>query len=243
MTDSNRPIIVLSTGAPKGGVSGCLEAFQERSGRAAEVSFVTAPVLRQQVAEGSAQADVIVAPVGRMDEFEAAGNVVPGFREIVGSVKAGVVIRAGAAVPDISSEESLKAAILAADSVVYNEATSGEYIVQMIKGLGIADAIRARVTTVPNGSAVMMYLAESSVENEIGFGQLTEIQVHVDGGIAVKLVGALPAAVENVTTYCAAVFAAAADPECAKQLVAFIGSREGRAICRATGLESGAPGL
>jgi molybdate transport system substrate-binding protein len=234
---SDRPIIVLSTGAPKGGVSGCSQAFQDRIGRAVEVSFVTAPVLHKQVAEGSAQADVIVAPVARMDEFEAAGNVVPGIRQIVGSVKAGVVVREGAPAPDISSAESLKAAILAADSVVYNEATSGQYIVQMMKRLGIAETITDKVTTVPNGSAVMMHLAESTNENEIGFGQLTEIRVHEDRGVAVKLVGALPAAVENITTYCAAVFATAADPEAAKQLVAFIGSPEGQAICRATGLE------
>lgn len=234
---SDRPILVLSTGAPKGGVSGCSRAFQDRIGRAVEVSFVTAPVLRKRVAEGSAQADVIVAPVARMDEFEAAGNVVPGIREIVGSVKAGVVVRKDAPAPDISSAESLKAAILSAGSVVYNEATSGAYIVEMMKRLGIAEAIRDKVTTVPNGSAVMEHLAESSAENEMGFGQLTEIRVHQDRGVAVKLVGALPAALENVTTYCAAVFAEAAEPEGAKALVAFIASREGQAICRATGLE------
>ena len=83
----------------------------------------------------------------------------------------------------------------------------------------------------------LTHLAESSVENEIGFGQLTEIRVQEERGVAVKLVGALPAELENVTTYCAAVFATAADPETAKQLVAFIGSREGQAICRAPGLE------
>ncbi len=235
--DSDRAIIVLSTGAPKGGVSGCSRAFQDKTGRPAEVSFVTAPVLRKLVAEGGAQADVIVAPVARMDEFEAAGNVVPGTRKVLGSVKAGVVIRDGAPAPDISSVDSLKAAMLAADAVVYNEATSGQYIVQMIKQLGLTEAMADKVTTVPNGSAVMMHLAESTIENEIGFGQLTEIRVHEDRGVAVKLVGALPAEVENVTTYCASVFAKAADPEGATQLVEFMGSPEGQAICRATGLE------
>lgn len=234
--ESARPIVVLSTGAPKGGVSGCAAAFRERTGRAAEVSFVTAPVLQRQVADGSARADVVVAPVARMDAFEAAGKVVPGIRSVLGSVKAGVVIRKGAAVPDISSAESLKAAILAADSIVYNEATSGQYIVQMMENLGVAEGIRDRVTTVPNGSAVMMHLAESDVENEIGFGQLTEIRLHEDRGVAVELVGALPDEIGNVTTYCAAVFAGAEDPEAAKALVEFMGSPDGQAICRATGL-------
>ena len=59
---SGRPIQVLSSGAPKGGVSGCSTAFQEQTGRGVIVNFVTAPVLRDQVDAGSAEADVIVAP-------------------------------------------------------------------------------------------------------------------------------------------------------------------------------------
>jgi molybdate transport system substrate-binding protein len=235
--NSAPPIQVLSTGAPKGGVSGCSAAFQDHTGRAVIVTFVTAPVLRDQVDAGSAEADVIVAPVARMDAFESAGNVLPDIRCVLGSVKAGVVVRKGAPEPDLSTAETLKAAILAADSIVYNVATSGQYIAQMMDKLGVANAITDRVVTVPNGSAVMMHLADSPIANEIGFGQLTEIRVHEDRGVAVHLVGALPAEVENVTTYCAAVFAKAADPEAAKELVAFMATEEGQSICRASGLE------
>lgn len=237
-SESAAPLLqVLSTGAPKGGVSSCSAAFQNQTGRAVQITFVTAPALRDQVEAGSAQADVIVAPVARMDGFEASGAVLAGIRTVLGSVKAGVVVRDGALIPDISSEETLKAAILAADSIVYNVATSGQYIVQMMEKLGVAEAIRDKVVTVPNGAGVMMHLADSPLENEIGFGQLTEIRVHEDRGVPVKLVGALPAAVENVTTYCAGVFARAADPETARDLVAFMGSAEGQALCRASGLE------
>lgn len=234
MTDQLR---ILSTGAPKGGVSGCAQAFEDATGRAVEVSFVTAPALRDLVEKGEAAADVIVAPVARMDAFEAEGSVLPGIRSIVGSVKAGVVVRAGTQEPDLSSADSLKAAILAADSIVYNVATSGQYIVQMMEKLGVAEAIEDKVTRVSNGAGVMMHLADSKIDNEIGFGQLTEIRVHEDRGIAVKLVGALPKELENVTTYCASVFAKAADPETAKELVAFMGTDQGREICQATGLE------
>ena len=148
-----------------------------------------------------------------------------------------MVVRAGAKVPDISSADTLKAAILSAESVVYNVATSGQYIVQMMDKLGVAEAIKDKVVAVPNGSGVMMHLADSSLENEIGFGQLTEIRIHEDRGIAVKLVGALPAEVENVTTYCACVFANADDTEAAKKLVSFMASAEGQSICQASGLE------
>jgi hypothetical protein len=158
------------------------------TGREVIVTFVTAPVLRDQVDAGSAWADVIVAPVARMDAFEVAGNVVQGTRTILGSVKAGLVVRKGAPESGILSAEILKAAILALDSIVYNVATSGQYIVQMAENLGIADAIRDRVVTVPNGSTVMMHLAESAVVNEIGFGQLTEIHKDLPGAWNIEVV-------------------------------------------------------
>ena len=142
MTDALR---ILSTGAPKGGVSGCARAFEKATGRAVGVLFVTAPVLRQQVETGVAEADVIVGPKARIDAFEADGSIVPGTLTPVGSVKAGVVIRNGAAIPDLSSADSLKDAILAAQSIVYNVATSGQYIVQMMEKLGVAEAIEDRV--------------------------------------------------------------------------------------------------
>lgn len=236
-SDQTVTLKVLSTGAPKGGVSGCANAFGEKTGSVVDVSFVTAPALKELVEEGTAQADVIVAPVARMDGFQEAGQVRPDIRTVVGSVKAGVVIRDGAHVPDISSADSLKSAILAAESVVYNVATSGQYIVQMMDRLGVADEIKDRVTTVPNGSGVMMHLADSPLENEIGFGQLTEIRVHEDRGITVRLVGALPKELENVTTYCAAIFAKAEQPALAKSLIEFMATDEGREICMASGLE------
>jgi molybdate transport system substrate-binding protein len=228
---------ILSTGAPKGGVSGCAKAFEQATGRAVEVAFVTAPVLREQVVKGEAAADVVVGPVARIEEFEGSGSVVPGTRTPVGSVKAGVVVRDGATTPDFSSAEGLKQAILVADSIVYNVATSGQYIVQMMENLGVAEVIEAKVTRVPNGAGVMLHLADSEIGNEIGFGQLTKIRVHEDRGLPVRLVGALPMELENVTTYAAAVFGKAADDAGARALVAFMESDEGQAICRASGLE------
>jgi molybdate transport system substrate-binding protein len=43
----------------------------------------------------------------------------------LGRVGVGVAVRAGAPVPDISNTEALKRAILAADSIVYNRASTG----------------------------------------------------------------------------------------------------------------------
>ena len=66
------------------------------TGREVVVTFVTAPVLRHQVDVSSACADVVFAPIARMDVFEAAENIEQGTRTILGSVKAGLVVRNGA---------------------------------------------------------------------------------------------------------------------------------------------------
>jgi len=228
-------IRVLSAGAPKTAVSRCAEAFQTATGHAVDVTFATAPVLRERVVHGTAEADVVVAPVPGMDAFEHAGYVVAGERTVIGAVKAGVVVRDGAPEPDISTADSLKAAILAADSIVYNQASSGQYIARMIENLGLTEAIRDKTTLVANGAAVMKFLAESRIGNEIGFGQVTEIRLHGDRGV--KLVGPLPKEVENVTTYAAGVMSDAKTAAEAKALIGFMATPEGREICAASGLE------
>ena len=125
-------------------------------------------------------------------EFEDAGLVRASPRVVVGSVKAGVAVRAGAPEPDLSSVESFKHALLAADSVVYNQASSGLYIARMIEDLGLAEALEAKTVRVPTGAAVFTHLAESDSPAEIGFGQIPEIRRFADKGVA--LVGPLPEA-------------------------------------------------
>ena len=226
---------ILSTGAPKTGVSRCAQAYQESSGHRVDIRFVTAPVLRDKVEAGEDGADILVAPVDAIKRFEQEGRTVVGACGVVGSVKAAVVVRRNAPEPDISSAETLKKALLEAGSVVYNTATSGIYIEKLMQRLGVAEAIRDKTVRVPNGAAVMTHLAESGVENEIGFGQATEIRLHEDRGV--QLVGPLPKEIENITTYAAALLTHADAAEAARTLVEFMGSPEGRRIFAATGVE------
>jgi molybdate transport system substrate-binding protein len=230
-------IRILSAGAPKTGVSRCAKAYEEATGHKAEITFATAPVVRQSVESGEDDADVVVATVPVVDGFEAAGLTVPGARATVGSVKAAVAVKAGTPFPDISSADSLRAAILAAPAVLYNSASSGLYIEKMMETLGVADEIRDRTIRLPNGDAVLKHLGSSETPGEIGFGQATEIrrQEELDGLVA--FVGALPKEVENITTYAVALLPHARNAEAARGLVAFMGSAAGLKIFAATGVE------
>lgn len=226
---------ILSAGAPKAGVSACAEAFARESGQKVDISFATAPILRERIEAGEAGADIVVAPLAAMEAFARDGRLAAGPRVPVGSVKAGVAIRDGAPVPDIASVESLKQALLAADAVVYNEASSGQYIAEMIGRLGLADALAARVLRLANGAAVMTHLTGDPTGRAIGFGQIPEIRRFEDRGV--RLVGPLPEAIGKTTTYAAGLLAGAATHDNARALLDFMGSVEATRIYAESGLE------
>jgi molybdate transport system substrate-binding protein len=230
----HEPIRILSAGAPKTGVSLCAETYCRKAGVPFEIEFATGPVIRERAEAGEAAADVIVAPAPAMRNFAADGRVAAGTVADIGSVEAGVAVRDGAAAPDLSDEDSLRAALLAADRIVYNRASSGQYIADMIEKLGIADAVADKTVRVANGKAAMEFLAADTGERTIGFGQVTEIRLQEKLGV--RLVGPLPAAVGKTTAYAVGAAATAADAGHAAGLAAFMASPEGQRIFAETGV-------
>ena len=229
---SRQPIRILSAGAPKIGVRKCAEVFAAQTGGDFEIEFATAPVLKQRVGGGEANANVVVAPLATMENFSSEGLAEPVGP--IGSVTAGVVIRNGGPAPDLSTVESFVAAMLGADSLVYNEASSGQYIASMIDKLCITEQVAVKVVRAKTGSAVMEHLAKDTAANEIGFGPITEIRLKEDLGV--HLVGPLPDAVGKVTTYAVAVLVGSPIPESADALAAFMTSADGKEIMVATGV-------
>lgn len=233
---SENEIRMLSAGAPKTGVRLCAETFTGKTGIPVSVEFATAPVLKDTINSGASDADIVVAPIPTAEAFAAKGYTVDNTGSIIGSAIAAVTVKIGAIEPDLTSAETLKQAILEADSLVYNVASSGQYIATMIENMGIADAVAAKTIRTKTGAAVMEHLHSSELMSEIGFGQAVEIQVQIDKGLNVKLVGPLPKEVEKVTTYKSALLSRSTNREKAIELLNFMASEEGRQICRETGL-------
>ena len=233
--DSGAVVRVLSAGAPRTGVSRCAEAFSRDTGHQVDVAFATAPVIRGRVEDGEAAADVVIAPLAIMRAFAERGRSVPGIGAIIGSVEVGVVVRDGAFVPDISSTEAFTNAVLAADSLVYNEASSGLYIAQLMERLGIAREVAAKTKRLANAAEVMRYVAQGGAAREIGFGQIPEIRRFAGEGV--KLAGPLPKEIGKVTTYEAGLLADARAPEPAAALIRYLASAAAKRTFVATGVE------
>src|SRR5439155_22279862 len=126
-------IRVLSAGAVEPGLRAAAAAFKKQSGHDVNITFNTAPEIRKRIGAGEAF-DVVIAPPAALDEF--AGKVTAD-RVALGRVGLGVAVRPGAAVPDISSGEALKRSVLAAESIVYNRASSGIYFENLLKKMEI----------------------------------------------------------------------------------------------------------
>ena len=218
---------VLSAGAVEPGMRPALAAFERDSGHAVRIEFAAAPALRAAL-RSSPVADVVVVPQGVVDELAATGTGA-GPRAPIGRVGVGVAVRSGVAPPEIGTPEALRSALISAERVVYNRASTGVYVEKMLQRLGVDDVVRAKSERVADGATVMRRLLAGTSAREFGFGALTEIGLFADQGL--KLVGPLPASLQNYTTYVALPWPGSApdEPARADAVAALIRALQGAA--------------
>jgi molybdate transport system substrate-binding protein len=223
---------VLSAGAMQPGLNAAATIFRDKTGDQAKITYEPATDLGKRVAGGEA-ADVIVSSPTVIADLTKAGRVVSEGQIRLGRVGVGVVVRDGAPRPDIATAQALKSALLDADAVVYNTASSGAYIDGMLRKIGVFDQIQGKLTRLYDGNAVMQRLLDGKGK-EFGFGGITDILINRDKGM--RLVGSLPAELQNYTSYTAALIATAPNAEGAKAFMTYLASPDGRALFAANGI-------
>ena len=226
-------IKVLSAGAVEPGIVKLADQFRRETGNRVRIQFGTAPQLEKRLSGGEV-ADVLIAPPGLMEAQVMRSKIEAESHFPIGRVGVGVVVRNGAAEPDIANLDRFKQSLLSADSVVYNQASTGLYLEKLFDLIGIGDQLKTKTTRYANGAQVLEHVIGGK-GNEVGFGAITEIRLFEPKGL--KFVGPLPAQVQNYTSYAAGVMSEAPSPEVAREFVRYLGTPAAKATFSAAGIE------
>lgn len=176
-------------------------------------------------------ADVVILAGSEVDKLILDKKVVAGSRVDLVLSKIGMVVRAGARKPDISTPEAFKRTLLDAKSIGYSASASGVYLSQILfKRLGIYDQIIGKSKEIV-GDRVATWVARGDLE--IGFQQVSEL-LPIPG---VDFVGTLPAELQKVTVFSSGIAVSAKEPEAGKALVKFLASPAAYPVIAKQGLE------
>src|SRR5262245_37663302 len=108
-------------------------------------------------------ADVVILDGGIADELGKRGLVRAESKLELARSQVGMVVRAGAAKPDISSVEAFRNTLVAAKSIAYSDSGSGTYLsTTLFARLGVADQVAGksqRVRGPPSGEPVAAVVA------------------------------------------------------------------------------------
>jgi molybdate transport system substrate-binding protein len=208
------------------------EQFRQETGHTVTFDIPTAADLAALLASNG-PADILIGTPAAVDRAIADGKV-SGSKTPVGRVGISAVVRRGTPVPNIATVEALKAAVLAADSVAYNTAGSGQYVQKIFDGMEIGDQIKPKTVRPANGPQTMDQVMRST-GNEIAFGLTPEAYPYADKGV--QTVGPLPASLQTYTSYEAVVLARTKSPAAAAQFLGYITTPAARKTLAATGVE------
>ena len=176
-------------------------------------------------------ADVVIMVGYALDDLIKQGKVIPGSRVELADSAIGMVVRAGAPKPDISTVAALKETLLHAKSVAYSDSASGVYVQnELFKRLGLEDQIRPKATMVPK---IPVASVVANGDYELGFQQVSEL-LPVPG---ITFVGKIPTSVQSITRFAAGIPVGAQHPAEAKALLEYLASPEAAPVVTQTGLD------
>ena len=221
-------IKVISGGAMRRFLSEALPPFEHASGYTVAIRYGLTRDMKAAIEEG-ASFDLALLPRSALDELMQAGKIAAGaVTDIVRSL-VGLMVRTGAAEPDIGSVDAFKSVLRQAKAISYSKGPSGLYVAELLQRLGLAADMQSK-TVFAIGRPVGEVIA--SGEAEIGMQQIIENQP-VEGA---HLVGPLPAELINYVMYSAG-FAPSAARAPGQAFIQFLASPEAVRIIRAKGMD------
>ena len=225
-------IRVLASGATKEVYLELAPAFELATGHRLKTTWAGTADIKKRLAAGESF-DLVIMASYEIDDQIKQGKLTAGSRADLMKSGVAMAVPLGTSKPDISSVEALKRTILNAKTVGYSSGPSGVYFQTLIEKLGIAEDVKPRLKQTPSGVAVGTLLAKK--EADIGFQQVSEL-IHFP---SIVYVGPLPAEVQQITTFSAAVHKDARETTATKALVKFLTGPVAKPVIKKNGMEQG----
>ena len=174
-----------------------------------------------------APADVVIMSKEGLEELVSEGRIVPNTAVDLAQAPLGLAVREGAPKPDIATVESFKRTLLKAKSITFPLSTTGMWMNEkLFPRLGIAAEMKSK------------YVAGGAPAVAAGTAELTLQPVgeilHLKG---VSFVGTLPADVQFISVFSAAVVAGTQQLDPARRLVVYLASPDAAVAIKHSGME------
>ncbi len=211
-----------------------LPAFERTTGvavaTASAASQGTGPNTMKAQLERGVRADVVILSREGLSGLVAAGRIVGGTDVDLARVPIGAAVRSGEAKPDVGTVDAFKRTLLNARSIAVPGSTSGIFLLDdVFPRLGIADKVSVKVGARGTDATAMVAAGEA----DIVLAPVNEL-VNVAG---IDVVGRIPAQVQLLQVFAAAVVAGSERLDQAKWLIAFLASRQAADAIERSGME------
>ena len=225
---------VLSATAMRSVMNELGPQFERATGHKLVIQFDVIGVLKRQIDAGE-RFDVTILTTPLIDDLVKEGKIAAGTRADIARSGIGVIVRAGASKPDISSADAFKRAMLNATSISYaREGATAIYLASLFERLGIAEQMQSKTKLLPAGRG-----AQSVAEGEAELGLIVISGFEPVPGA--ELLGPLPPELQNYVGYTAGVGATAKEGEAGKALINFLKAPAAVPVLKAKGMEPIAP--
>jgi molybdate transport system substrate-binding protein len=212
--------------------------FEKATGHKVSAAYGPTGGLAKRIADGEA-ADMVVLGGDQTPELMKQGKLTAGSNTDIARGMIGAGVAKGAPKPDISSEAAFKAALLSAKSIAVTDPASGGgsgvYFGKLFEQMGLAQSLKPKLKLAAGGTNG--YAATFVIKGEAEFALQPIPELMAVPGI--EVVGPLPGAFQNVTTYTASIPTSAKEVDAAKALIKALAAPSNAAIYRARGLEPG----
>ena len=231
---SGAELQVLVSIAMRGAVAEVAARFEKQTGHTVKI-IAAAPSQIVASLKGGAAADVVVQIDSALPEMEDKGLVRRG-RVALGTTGFGIATRSSDPAPDIATPDALKAVLLGAAKVIYNDPTvtpSGKLLLTIAERLGVADEVKTKSQVVAAGANVDTLAKYSGDGPVIALAVLTEIPGHAGA----KAIGPLPKELQVRLPYSALLGSTPKDEPAAEAFLRALGTPEAKEAYAKAGFE------